>query len=60
MKRAAQWRRMLGGNVMIWAFSAVSGAGPLAIMEGKMNSQVHQDILLQYNDAKPQSKFTSK
>uniref|UniRef100_A0A3B4WZD1 Tc1-like transposase DDE domain-containing protein n=1 Tax=Seriola lalandi dorsalis TaxID=1841481 RepID=A0A3B4WZD1_SERLL len=34
-----------GGNLMIWACSAASGPGQLAIIEGKMNSQVYQRIL---------------
>ncbi|KAK3528556.1 hypothetical protein QTP70_002805 [Hemibagrus guttatus] len=34
-----------GGNIMVWGFFAASGPGPLAIMEGKMNSQFYQDNL---------------
>ncbi|KAF7650570.1 hypothetical protein LDENG_00123650 [Lucifuga dentata] len=30
---------------MIWGCFAASGPGPLAIIEGKMNSQVYQGIL---------------
>ncbi|KAK3559343.1 hypothetical protein QTP86_012809 [Hemibagrus guttatus] len=30
---------------MVWGFFAASGPGPLAIMEGKMNSQFYQDNL---------------
>lgn len=34
-----------GGNIMMWACFAASGPGQLAIIEGKMNSQVYQTIL---------------
>lgn len=34
-----------GGNIMIWACFAASGPGQLAVIEGKMNSQVYQKCL---------------
>jgi hypothetical protein len=34
-----------GGSIMVWGCFAASGPGQLAIIDGKMNSQVHQDIL---------------
>ena len=34
-----------GGSIMVWGCFAGSGAGQLAIIDGKMNSQVYQDIL---------------
>ena len=34
-----------GGSIMVWGCFAVSGPGQLAIIDGKMNSQVYQDIL---------------
>ncbi|KAF7644157.1 hypothetical protein LDENG_00226770, partial [Lucifuga dentata] len=34
-----------GGSIMIWGCFAASGPGPLAIIKGKMNSQVYQGIL---------------
>lgn len=34
-----------GGGNMIWACFTASGPGPLAITEGKMNTQVYQNIL---------------
>uniref|UniRef100_A0A3B4TNE5 Uncharacterized protein n=1 Tax=Seriola dumerili TaxID=41447 RepID=A0A3B4TNE5_SERDU len=33
-----------GGNLMIWACFAASGPGQLAMIEGKMNSQIYQRI----------------
>ena len=34
-----------GGGIMVWGCFAASGPGRIAIIEGKMNSQVYQDIL---------------
>ena len=34
-----------GRSVMVWGCFAASGPGQLAIIDGKMNSQVYQDIL---------------
>ena len=34
-----------GGSIMVWGCFAASGPGQLAIIDGKMNSQVYQDIL---------------
>jgi hypothetical protein len=34
-----------GGSIMVWSSFAASGPGQLAIIDGKMNSQVYQDIL---------------
>ena len=34
-----------GGSIMVWGCFAASGPGQLAIIDGKMNSQVFQDIL---------------
>ena len=33
------------GSIMVWGCFAASGPGQLAIIDGKMNSQVYQDIL---------------
>lgn len=34
-----------GGGIMVWGCFVASGPGRIAIIEGKMNSQVYQDIL---------------
>uniref|UniRef100_A0A803JRB2 Tc1-like transposase DDE domain-containing protein n=1 Tax=Xenopus tropicalis TaxID=8364 RepID=A0A803JRB2_XENTR len=34
-----------GGGIKVWGCFAASGPGRIAIIEGKMNSQVYQDIL---------------
>ncbi|KAF7645375.1 hypothetical protein LDENG_00205850 [Lucifuga dentata] len=34
-----------GGRIMVWACLAASGPGPLAIIDGTMNSQLYQQIL---------------
>jgi hypothetical protein len=34
-----------GGSLMVWGCFAASGPGQLAIINGKMYSQVYQDIL---------------
>lgn len=34
-----------GGSIMVWGCFAASGPGQLAIIDGKINSQVNQDIL---------------
>uniref|UniRef100_A0A803JLP3 Transposase Tc1-like domain-containing protein n=1 Tax=Xenopus tropicalis TaxID=8364 RepID=A0A803JLP3_XENTR len=34
-----------GGRIMVWGCFAASGPGRISIIEGKMNSQVYQDIL---------------
>jgi hypothetical protein len=34
-----------GGSIMVWGCFAASGPGQLAIIDGKMISQVFQDIL---------------
>ena len=34
-----------GGSIMVWGCFAASGPGELAIINGKMNSQVYKDIL---------------
>nr|ACM08864.1 Transposable element Tcb1 transposase [Salmo salar] len=34
-----------GGSIMVWGCFAASGPGQLAIIDGKMNFQVYQDIL---------------
>jgi hypothetical protein len=34
-----------GGSIMVWGCFAASGPGQLAIIDGKMNSEVYQDIL---------------
>ena len=34
-----------GGSIVVWGCFASSGPGQLAIINGKMNSQVSQDIL---------------
>jgi transposase len=36
-----------GGSIMVWGCFAASGPGQLAIIDGIMNSQVYQDILLE-------------
>ena len=36
-----------GGSIMVWGCIAASGPGQLAIINGKMNSQVYQDSLLE-------------
>ena len=33
-----------GGSIMVWGCFAASGPGHIAIIDGKMNSQVYQDI----------------
>ena len=32
------------GNIMVWIWFAASGPGQLAVIDGKINSQVYQDI----------------
>ena len=34
-----------GGSIMVWGCFAASGPGQLAIIDGKRNSQVYQDVL---------------
>ena len=34
-----------GGSIMVWVCRVASGPGQLAIIDGKINSQVYQDIL---------------
>ena len=33
-----------GGSIMVWGCFAASGPEPLAVIDGKMNSQVYQDF----------------
>ena len=37
-----------GWSIMVWGCFAASGPGQLAVIAGKMNSQVYQDILQEY------------
>ena len=34
-----------GGSIVVWGCFAVSGSGQLAVIDGKVNSQVYQDQL---------------
>ena len=36
---------MVEGSIMVWGCLAASGPGQLALIDGKINSQVYQDIL---------------
>uniref|UniRef100_A0A803K078 Uncharacterized protein n=1 Tax=Xenopus tropicalis TaxID=8364 RepID=A0A803K078_XENTR len=44
-KRGTSTVKYGGGGIMVWGCFAVSGPERIAIIEGKMNSQVYQDIL---------------